>query len=121
MGMQWEPEADARARKVVEDCAWELSEEAERVARRLRAGAVSANYVDEAAFTIRIRRPSGAGDMLLALAFALLGIAGGVFAIVITATNPLHLKSWVEPTFTAVACAGFLLAGIGGTLKIKAT
>lgn len=87
----------------------------------LKAGAVSVDYVNSAAFTIQIRRPSGMGDVLLAVGFALLGIAGGVLAIVITATTPLHLQSWVDPTFIAVACAGFLLAGIGGTLKVKAT
>jgi hypothetical protein len=117
--MLWEPQADQQARKIIEDNASELFVEAERVARMLKAGAVSVDYVNDAAFTIRIRRPSGVGDVLLALGVALLGIAGGVFAIIITAATPLHLKSWVDPTFIAVACAGFLLAGIGGTLKVR--
>ena len=38
--MQWEPKADERARAILKDYATELSEEAERVARRLKAGAV---------------------------------------------------------------------------------
>lgn len=117
--MQWENEADTRARKVLEECAIELSDEAERIARRLRAGAVSADYVDEAAFIIRIRRPSGLGDVLLAIGIGLVGIAAGVWVVHITATTTLHLASWVNPTFVAIACAGFLVAGIGGTLKIK--
>lgn len=119
--MRWEAQADKRAREILEDLATELFEEAERVARRLRAGAVSEVYVDEAAFTVRLRRPSGLGDILLGIGLAMLGVAGGVLAIIATATTPLHLKAWVDPTFIAVACIGFLLAGIGGTLKIKAT
>ena len=119
--MQWEPKADERARAILKDYATELSEEAERVARRLKAGAVSVDYVDEAAFTIRIRRPSGAwADLLLAIGIGMLGIAGGVLAVVLTATASAPVKlGWVEPTAIAVACAGFLLSGIGGTLKVK--
>jgi hypothetical protein len=120
--MQWESRSDQQARKIVEDNARELFEAAERVARMLKAGAVSVDYVNEAAFTIRIRRPSGVADVLLAIGVGLLGIAGGVLAIIVTAppNAPLHLQSWVDPTFIAVACAGFLLAGIGGALKVKA-
>jgi hypothetical protein len=119
--MQWESDADARARKILEDHAKELSDEAERVARRLKAGAVSSDYVDEAAFTIRIRRPSGGwADVLLAFGIGMLGIAGGVLAVALTASASTHLKlGWVEPASIGVACAGFFLAGIGGTLKVR--
>jgi hypothetical protein len=118
--MQWEPKADERARTILRDYADELSEETERVARRLKAGAVSVDYVDEAAFTIRIRRPSGAwADLLLAIGIGMLGIAGGVLAVVLTAPASTLKLGWVEPASIAVACAGFLLAGIGGTLKVR--
>jgi hypothetical protein len=119
--MRWEPEADERARQILRDHARELSEEAERVAGRLKAGAVSPDYVDEAAFTIRIRRPRGAwADLLVAVGIGMVGVAGGVLAVVLTAPTGTHLKlGWVEPTTIGVACAGFLLAGIGGTLKVR--
>src|SRR5215831_12980787 len=119
--MQWESEADARALKIIGDHAQELSEEAERIAGRLKAGAVSAEYVSRAAFTIGIRRPSGAwADVLLAFGIGLLGVAGGVLAVVLTAPAGTHLKlGWVAPTSIAAACVGCLLAGIGTTLKVK--
>ena len=92
-----------------------------RVAVRLRAGAVSSEYVTEAAFTIRIRRSSGGvADVLLAIGICLLGLAGGVLAVVLTATASTHLKlGWVSPAAIGRACAGFLLSGIGGTMKIR--
>jgi hypothetical protein len=121
VSMPWDPVANDRARKILGDNAEELFAEADRIARMLKAGAVSADYVDDAAFRLRIRRPSGMGDVLLATGVGLLGIAGGVLAIIVTATTPLHLQSWVDPTFIAVACTGFLLAGIGGTLKVRAS
>jgi hypothetical protein len=121
--MHWESAADARARKIVGDHAQELSEEAERIAQRLKAGAVSAEYVDTAAFRIGIRRPSGAwADILLAFGVGLLGVAGGVLAVVATEPTGTHLKlGWVAPASIVVACVGSLLAGIGTTLKVKAT
>jgi hypothetical protein len=120
--MHWEAEADTCARKILTDHATELSEEAERVARRLRAGAVSADYVEEAAFTIRIRRPSGPWpDLLIAVGIAMIGIAGGVLAVLLTEPSGAHVKlGWVGPASIAVACIGFFLSGIGGTLKVKA-
>jgi hypothetical protein len=123
MGMQWEAEADERVQKILTDHAMELSEEAERIARRLKAGAVSAAYVEEAALTIRIRRPSGAWpDLLLAVGIGMLGIAGGVLAVILTAPPGAHLKlDWVGPASIAVACAGCLIAGIAGTLKVRAS
>jgi len=119
--MDWESAADARARQVLEDHARELFEEAERVAPRLKAGSVSATYVDEAAFTIRVRRPTGAAaDVLLAVGIALLGLAGGVLAVVLTLPTGTKLRhGWVEPTAIGLACAGFLLAGVGGTIKVR--
>ena len=118
--MQWEPEADGRARKIIRDHSVELSEESERVAKRLRAGAVSADYVDEAAFTIRVRRPPSAwGDLLLAVGVLLLGAAGGVLTVIASSTASTHLKlGWVGPGSVVVACFGFLLGGIGGTIKV---
>lgn len=119
--MQWEPQADICARKILADHAAELSEEAERVARRLKAGAVSADYVEEAAFTIRIRRPSGPWpDLLIAIGIAMIGIAGGVLAVILTEPSGIHVRlGWVGPASIAVACAGFFLTGMGGTLKVK--
>jgi hypothetical protein len=119
--MHWESEADERARKILADHAVDLSEEAERVARRLRAGSVSADYVEEAAFNVLIRRPAGAwADLLLAVGIGMLGVAGGVLAVVLTTPSDAHPKlGWVGPASIAVACIGFLMAGIGGTLKVK--
>jgi hypothetical protein len=119
--MHWEPEADEYARKILQEHAIELSEEAERVAKRMKAGSVSADYVDEAAFALRIRRSSGAWpDLLLAIGIGLAGIAGGVLGVILTVPAGTHVKlGWVGPASIAVACAGFLLAGIGGTLKIR--
>jgi hypothetical protein len=119
--MQWEPKADDCARKILTDHATELSEEAERVARRLKAGAVSADYVEEAAFTLRIRRPSGPWpDLVIAVGIAMLGIAGGVLTVILTEPSGTQVKlGWVGPASIAVACVGFFLAGIGGTLKVK--
>jgi hypothetical protein len=119
--MYWEQSADEQARAILRAHAQELSEEAERVAARLKAGAVSSDYVNEAAFTLRIRRPAGAwADVLLAIGICMLGIAGGVLAVILTTPASVHLKlGWVDPASITIACAGFLLAGIGGTLKIK--
>lgn len=119
--MRWEPDADHRARELLANYAQELSEEAERLAFRLKAGGVSPDYVNDAAFTIRIRRPTrGWGDLLLAVGIGMLGISGGVLGIVLTTPASAHLKlGWVEPAAIAIACVGFLLAGIGGALKVK--
>lgn len=117
--MDWDPKADARAKKLLEQHATELLAEAERIARRFSAGAVSVEYVNQAALTLKMRRPSAWADTLLSLGLAMMGLAGGVWTIDATASTPLHLKSWVAPTFIAVACAGFLLAGMGGALKIR--
>lgn len=119
--MNWEPGADTRAREILAAHATELSAEAERVAQRLRAGTVSADYVAQAAFTILIRRPSGAmADLTLAIGIAMLGVAGGVLAVVLTEPTGTHLKlGWVAPASIGVACAGFLLSGIGGALKVR--
>ena len=119
--MDWEPEADAWALAILRAHAKELAEEAERIARRLKAGSVSEPYVEEAAFTIRIRRPSGAwADLLLAVGICMLGIAGGVLAVVLTESSSTPLKlGWVKPAAIGIACTGFLLGGIGGTLKVK--
>jgi hypothetical protein len=121
--MRWEPDADNRARELLMDYAQELSQEAERLACRLKAGAVSPDYVDDAAFTIRIRRPArGWGDLLLAVGICMLGLAGGVLGIVLTAPTSVHLKlGWIDPVSIGIACAGFLLAGVGGALKVKAS
>ena len=116
--MDWDAKAEEQAREILEKNTQELFGEAERIARRLKAGAVSAEYVSEAAFSIGIRRPSALGDLLLTIAFALLGLAGGVLVVVVTATTTLPLKGWVDPTSIAIACLGFLMAGVGGTLKI---
>jgi hypothetical protein len=119
--MHWESEADDRANKILANHGTELREEAGRIARRLRAGAVSADYVEQAALTILIRRPSGAvPDLLVAVGIAMLGIAGGILAVILTEPSDTHLKlGWVGPASIAVACAGFFLTGIGGTLKLK--
>jgi hypothetical protein len=62
----------------------------------------------------------GWADVLLAIGIGMLGLAGGVLAVLLTAPANTHLKlGWVEPASIAVACAGFLLSGIGGTLKVK--
>jgi hypothetical protein len=121
--VDWESEADERARKILADYAVQLSEEAERVARRLKAGTVSVNYVEEAAFTILIRRPPGAwADLLIALGIGLVGLAGGVLAVILTEPAGTHLHlGWVNPAAIAVACIGFFLTGIGGTLKVRSS
>ena len=118
--MKWEPEADERSRAIFQDYAQELSDEAERLARRLKAGAVSAEYVTEAAFTIRMRRPSGWGDLLLAVGIALVGIASGVWVVDLTASHSTHFQlGWVKPAAVAVGCLGCLMSGLGGALKVK--
>lgn len=120
--MRWDTEADERATQVLAGYATQLFEEAERVAQRARAGSVSGSYVDDAAFTIAIRRPSSAiPDLLLALGIGLLGLAGGVLAVVLTTPSDVHLKlSWVGPTAVSVALVGSALTGIGGALKVRA-
>lgn len=119
--MNWEPGAEARAGEVLSDYAAELYAEAERVAARVRAGTVSAAYVDDAAFTIGIRRPSNAlGDLLLAVGICMIGLAGGVLAVILTTPKASHLDlHWVGPTAVGISCAGFLLSGVGGALKIR--
>jgi hypothetical protein len=59
---------------------------------------------------------------LLAVGIGMLGIAGGALAVILTVPTGTTLKvGWVEPVSIAIACAGFLLAGIGGTLKVKSS
>lgn len=119
--MNWADDADTKAGELLSAHAAELYAEAERIAMRARAGSVSSAYVDEAAFTIRIRRPGSAlPDLLLAIGIGLVGIAGGVLAVVLTEPSDVHLKlNWVGPAAIGMSCIGFLISGIGGALKLR--
>lgn len=77
--MRWSDEADDAAKTVLKLHAAELLSEAERVAKRSDADAVSASYVDQAAVTVRLRQPgSGLADVLLTFGTTFGGAAGGV-------------------------------------------
>jgi hypothetical protein len=119
--MHWEADADARGKKLVEHLTAELHDEAERIARRQKAGGVSAEYVDQASDRIGMRRPSGAvGDILLSVGLSLGFAALGVWVIVLTEPVGVHLQlGVVKPATIAVGVAGAVLFGMGITLKVK--
>jgi hypothetical protein len=119
--MHWEEDANDQGKKLAEHFSAELRDEAERIARRQKAGGVSPEYVGQAADRIGMRRPSGAvGDILLSVGLALGFAAVGVWAIVLTEPVGVHLQlGVVKPATIAVGVAGAVLFGIGITLKVK--
>ncbi|MGD0605098.1 MAG: hypothetical protein ABSA53_16055 [Streptosporangiaceae bacterium] len=119
--MHWEENANDKSKKLTEKFTKELAEEAERIAGRLNAGGVSAEYVGQAADRIGLRRASGAiGDILLSVGLALGFAALGVVAIVATEPPGVHLQlGLVKPVSIAVGATGAVLASIGITLKVR--
>ncbi|MGC4940327.1 hypothetical protein [Kribbella sp. DT2] len=112
----WSFEAQKQAHWILQDHASELYAEAERIADRSGADAVSVTYVTQAAQAVRIGQPGDRRpEIMLAAGTALLGLGGGaLFAIAITPDiHPPTASLWAA---TISAVAGFAIALISGTI-----
>lgn len=117
---EWPTAASNQAQAVLQRHAWELWEEAERVAHRNEATHVAPAYVDVAATTLRLRpRSSAVADVLLAIGPALAGLAGGVGVTVVTSEAAIDLEGWVTAGSYATGALGLVMLGAGAALKLR--
>lgn len=116
--MSWTSAADQEAVSLLTKHAGALYEEAEAIARRAEAGAVSPTYVADAARNLRYApRPSAIPDLLLAIGSLLIGVVGGHLVGMPSQVGPTPV--WLIVTLAVVGGLGLVTFAVGVTLRLS--
>lgn len=118
--MGWTEGADREALAALTRHADALYSEAEAIATRARAGAVSQEYVAQAALTLHLAAPSTqVADVLFGVGSLLAGGALGTALSLGVQPQP-DVSGWLIFALPALGVPGILFFAVGATLKFTA-